>query len=73
MQLSHLRRGLNQQVPSPKKHRSEKGVSIEDVATLMGDTPQVIIRFYAKWVSERQARLSQILQVAFGDQPRAMR
>jgi integrase len=49
----------------------EKGVPVEDVATLMGDTPQVIVRFYAKWVGSRQARLSQILKEAFSNQATA--
>ena len=33
-----------------------KGVSIQDVAGILGDTAATIERHYAKWTPERQAR-----------------
>jgi integrase len=63
--------------PTPHRFRHtfvrmllEKGVPIADVAELVGDTEQVLKRHYAKWVPERQARLSKILKEALDDKPR---
>jgi integrase len=47
----------------------EKGIPVGDVAELIGDTEQVLLRYYAKWISSRQDRLSKILQDAFEDKP----
>jgi integrase len=47
-----------------------KGVPLADVAELIGDTEEVVRRHYAKWVPERQARLTKILQDAFDDKPK---
>jgi hypothetical protein len=33
------------------------GASVEDVAMILGNTPQVVAKHYAPWVSERQIRL----------------
>jgi integrase len=44
----------------------ESGVPIADVAELIGDTEEIVRRHYAKWVPERQARLTRILQEALG-------
>lgn len=44
----------------------ETGVPIADVAELIGDTEEVVRKHYAKWVPERQARLTRILQEALG-------
>ena len=43
----------------------EKGVPPSDVAELIGDTEDDVRRHYAKWVPERQARLTKILKDAF--------
>ena len=58
--------------PTPHRFRHtfvrillEKGVPVADVAELVGDTEEVVRRHYAKWVPERQARLTKILQEAF--------
>jgi integrase len=48
----------------------EKGVPVADVAELIGDTEEIVRRHYAKWVPERQARLTKILQEAFDDRPK---
>lgn len=63
--------------PTPHKFRAtfvrillQKGVSTADAATLIGDTEQILLRHYAKWIPERQARLTKILQEAFEDKPK---
>ena len=48
----------------------ERGVSVAQVAQLIGDTEDMVYRHYAKWVPERQQRLTQILKDAFEDRPR---
>jgi len=48
----------------------EKGVPVADVAELVGDTEEVVRLHYARWVPERQARLTKILKDAFDDKPR---
>lgn len=48
----------------------QKGVSTADAAILIGDTEQVLLRHYGKWVTERQDRLTTILQEAFSDKPK---
>lgn len=47
----------------------ERGVEESDVAELIGDTVEVVRRYYAKWIPGRQKRLRKILQDAFGDRP----
>jgi integrase len=44
----------------------ERGVSVEDVAELIGDKPETVRRFYSAWLPGRQRRLSAILRDAFG-------
>lgn len=60
--------------PTPHRFRHtfvrillEKGVPVADVAELIGDTEEIVRCHYAKWVPERQARLSNILKQAFED------
>ena len=48
----------------------ERGVPVGDVAELVGDTERTLVKYYAKWVPSRQARLSSILKEAFADKPR---
>jgi integrase len=38
------------------------GASVEDVATILGNTPQVVTRHYAPWVKERQDRLEKLVR-----------
>ena len=39
-----------------------------DVAELIGDTEKIVRKHYARFVKERQVRLTRILQEAFSDQ-----
>jgi integrase len=48
----------------------EKGVPVADVADLLGDDERTVRKHYARWVPERQARLTRILEDAFSDKPR---
>jgi len=48
----------------------EKGVPVADVAELIGDTEEMVRRHYARWVPERQTRLTNILKDAFVDKPK---
>lgn len=48
----------------------ERGVPVADVADLLGDDEKTVREHYARWVPERQARLTKILKEAFGDKPR---
>jgi site-specific recombinase XerD len=50
----------------------EKGVPLSDVAVLIGDTEQVVLKFYAKWMPGRQTRLTQILKAAFQQKPKLL-
>lgn len=43
----------------------QRGVSVDDVAELIGDTPEMVRRHYARWVPERQQRLTNILKEAY--------
>jgi site-specific recombinase XerD len=45
-----------------------KGVSIQDVADAIGDTVAVVEKSYAKWLPERQARLTKVISATF-DKP----
>jgi integrase len=47
----------------------EKSVTVADVAELIGDTEEMVRRYYAKWITARQERLTSILQEAFKDKP----
>lgn len=38
------------------------GASVEDVATILGNTPQVVSKHYAPWVKERQDRLEKLVR-----------
>jgi integrase len=42
----------------------QHGVSTADVAELIGDTEEMVRKHYARWVPERQERLTRILQEA---------
>jgi len=48
----------------------QPGVSVADVADLLGDDEETIRQHYVRWVPERQARLTNILQHAFNDKPK---
>lgn len=46
------------------------GITVLDVAELMGDTEAVIRKHYSAWIPGRQAKLTAILQEAFAETPR---
>jgi len=48
----------------------QRGVPVADVADLLGDDEKTVREHYARWVPERQARLTKILKEAFRDQSR---
>lgn len=63
--------------PTPHRFRHtfarillQRGVSAADVAELLGDDEKTIREHYARWVPERQARLTRIVMEAFEDKPR---
>jgi integrase len=46
------------------------GVTVRDVAELLGNSEQMVRKHYAAWIPERQARLTKILKDAFHDRPK---
>jgi integrase len=46
----------------------QRGVPVADVADTLGDDEKTVREHYARWVPERQARLTKILKDAFQDQ-----
>jgi integrase len=42
----------------------QNGVSVEDVAALIGDTPETVRKYYSDWVPERQERLARAIREA---------
>jgi len=46
------------------------GVTVRDVAELLGNSEQMVRKHYAAWIPERQARLTRILKEAFDDKPK---
>ena len=45
------------------------GVTVRDVAELLGDSEQMVRKHYAAWVTERQERLTAVLKDAFSEKP----
>jgi ribulose 1,5-bisphosphate carboxylase large subunit-like protein len=45
-------------------------VPVAGVADLLGDDEKTVREHYARWVPERQARLTRILKDAFEDKPK---
>jgi integrase len=69
--------GEFEEPPTPHRFRHtfarmllEKGVPVADVADLLGDDEKTVREHYARWVPERQARLTRILQDAFDGRPK---
>ena len=48
----------------------QRGVPVADIADLLGDEERTVRQHYARWVPERQARLTNILKEAFDDKLR---
>jgi len=46
------------------------GVSVRDVAELLGNSEQMVRKHYAAWIPERQERLTAILKAAFSEKPK---
>jgi integrase len=69
--------GEFEETPTPHRFRHtfarillQRGVPVADVADLLGDDEDTVREHYARWVPERQARLTNILRDAFNDKPR---
>jgi len=69
--------GKFEENPTPHRFRHtfarillQRGVPVADVADLLGDDEDTVREHYARWVPERQARLTNILREAFNDKPR---
>jgi len=64
--------------PTPHRFRhtfarillQKPGVTVRDVAELLGNTEEMVLAAYSAWVPERQERLTRILQEAFKDKPK---
>ncbi|MGD0779136.1 MAG: tyrosine-type recombinase/integrase [Candidatus Solibacter sp.] len=46
------------------------GVTVRDVAELLGNSEAMVIRHYSAWIPSRQERLTEILRSAFAETPR---
>jgi len=69
--------GQFEEQPTPHRFRHtfarillQRGVPVADVADLLGDHENTVREHYARWVPERQARLTKILKEAFEDKPK---
>lgn len=69
--------GKFEERPTPHRFRHtfarillQRGVPVTDVADLLGDDEKTVREHYARWVPERQARLTRILKEAFDDKPK---
>jgi integrase len=69
--------GSFEETPTPHRFRHtfarillQRGVPVADVADLLGDDEDTVREHYARWVPERQARLTKILKDAFDDKPK---
>ena len=63
--------------PTPHRFRHtfarillQRGVPVADVADLLGDDEKTVRVHYARWVPERQERLTRLLKEAFVDRPK---
>jgi integrase len=48
----------------------QRSVSPRDVADLIGDTEDMVVKHYARWVPERQERLTNILREKLSSAPK---
>jgi integrase len=69
--------GPFEETPTPHRLRHtfarillQKGVPVADVADLLGDDEKTVRDHYARWVPERQERLTRILKDAFSERPK---
>ena len=80
--LSRLWRMCGKWEAKPHPHRfrhtfarvllERPGITVLDVAELMGDTEQMVRKHYAAWIPGRQEKLTKILQEAFAETPRPL-
>jgi integrase len=64
--------------PTPHRFRhtfarillQKPGVTVRDVAELLGNSEEMVRRHYGAWVPERQERLTRILREAFDNKPK---
>jgi integrase len=64
--------------PTPQRFRhtfarvllQRPGVTVRDVAELLGNSEQMVRKHYAAWIPERQERLTALLKEAFSEKPR---
>ena len=70
--------GAWQEKPTPHRFRhtfarillERPGVTVRDVAELLGNSEQMVRRHYAAFVPERQERLTAVLKAAFSEKPK---
>ena len=43
-----------------------RGASFEDVADILGNSPEIVRKHYAKWSSARQARIDALMEKVHG-------
>lgn len=74
LNLVFSKAGEFEEAPTPHRFRHtfarvllQRGVPTADVAELIGDTEEMVRKHYARWVPERQERLTAILRKAFDD------
>jgi integrase len=46
------------------------GVTVRDVAELLGNSEQMVRTHYLAWIPERQERLTAVLKAAFTERPK---
>ena len=64
--------------PTPHRFRhtfarillQRSGVTVRDVAELLGNSEQIVRRHYSAWIPERQERLTAMLKEAFSEKPK---
>lgn len=45
-----------------------KGASVEDVAAILGNSPQIVVKYYSQWIRGRQERLDSFLEATWKPQ-----
>ena len=66
------------ETPTPHRFRhtfarillQRPGVTVRDIAELLGNTEQMVRKHYSAWIPERQDRLTAVLKAAFSEKPR---
>jgi len=50
----------------------ELGATLEDVADILGNSPNIVRKHYAKWSARRQERISSLMRSVFSSSPRTL-